>query len=96
MRKLEHENNTKWWQCKVGEATTAQVIEFARGYQRVDPSAWATAVLEGERWIAATHVKDVARAMGAKGATAVWVSDGLFGQCVWRREKEAVVKEVEG
>lgn len=86
MRKLEHRSNSKWWNKKVGQANAEQVAEFAKGYKKEDVGAWAVTVTEGEGWIGATHVRDVLAATRADGAVAVWVSDGRFAQCVWRRE----------
>lgn len=85
MRMIEHKNNTPWWHAKNGEATAAQVAEFAKAYQTEDAVAWAVTVTEGEDWIAADHVRHVMAATRAEGAVTVWVSDGNFAQCVWRK-----------
>lgn len=86
MRLVDHKNNNAWWQKKINAANAEQVAEFAKGYKLVEPCAWAVVVTEGEGWIGAAHVRDVVTATRADGAVAVWVSDGLFAQCVWRAE----------
>lgn len=86
MRLLKHENNSKWWSKKTGEANAEQVTEFAREYKKEDVGAWAVTITEGEGWIGAGHVRDVMAATRADGAVAVWISDGRFGQVVWRKE----------
>lgn len=88
MRKLEHENNTNWWQNKIGAASSRQIAEFAKQFQRGDgATAWCVAVTEGDWFVGAEHVRNVVDATRANGAVAVWVSDGRFAQCVWRRER---------
>lgn len=86
MKLVDHANNGKWWNKKISEANSRQVAEFAKGYQLVDPGAWAVVVTEGREWIAGSHVRDAVAMTRAEGAVAVWVSDGLFAQCVWRAE----------
>ena len=84
MRLVDHVNNRRWWNKKVGEANAEQVALFAKGYQLTDPGAWAVVVTEGAEWIAASHVRDAVTMTRAAGAKAVWVSDGRSAQCVWR------------
>jgi len=87
MRLINHPNNARHWHAKQNEATAAQVAAFAKDYKRGDEaSAWAVTVTEGADWIAASHVRDVVDATHAEGAVRVWVSDGVFAQCVWRGE----------
>jgi hypothetical protein len=87
MKKVEHKNNTPWWQAKQGEANAEQIAAFAKVYQKSDAVAWAVTVTEGVDWVGADHIRHVAAAMQAEGAVTVWVSDGLFAQCVWRKGK---------
>ena len=84
MRMIEHKNNTKWWNAKNGEAKAEQVAAFAKAYKKADAGAWAVTVTEGADWVGAAHVRNVVDATRAAGAVCVWVSDGLFAQCVWR------------
>jgi len=85
MRLIDHTNNNEAWRAKTGEANARQVADFARMYQRHDASAWAAAVTEGEGWVSARHIRDVVGCVRSDGAVAVWVSDGAFAQCVWRK-----------
>lgn len=87
MRLIEHKNNTPWWHAKNGEATANQVSEFADVFQRSDASAQMVAVTEGDNWISADHIRHVMAATRAEGAVTVWVSNGVFSQCVWRKSK---------
>lgn len=86
MKKMDHINNSTWWQSKIGDASSRQIAEFAKQFQRGDgATAWAVAVTEGEGFVGAEHVRNVVDATRADGAVAVWVSDGQFAQCVWRK-----------
>lgn len=94
MRIVKHKNNTPWRQAKQGEATAEQIAAVAKTFQKADANAWAVAITEGEDWISADHIRRVVELPRAKGAVAVWVSDGLFAQCVWRKS-EACTEEVD-
>lgn len=87
MKKLEHKGNSNWWSKKVGEANAEQVAEFAKQYQRGDgATAWCVTVTEGKDWISAGHIRDVMAVPQIDASLVVWISDGRFAQCVWRRE----------
>ena len=85
MRLIDHTNNNEAWRAKTGEANARQVADFARMYQRHDASAWAVAVMETYGHVEADHIKNVVAKCVRDGAVAVWVSDGVFAQCVWRK-----------
>lgn len=88
MKIQKHKNNSKLWNKKVGEANAEQVAAFAKEYQKADGAAWCVNVTEGRGWIAANHVRNTFNATRADGAVAVWVSDGHFAQCIWRKVGE--------
>lgn len=88
MKLVDHKNNCRWWHKKINHANAEQVAEFAKCYQLVEPGAWAVTVTEGFDWIGAGNISIAVTATRAGGAIAVWISNGLFAQCIWRAENE--------